>query len=406
MRCDGIGSSDGRNGGADGPRLDWGAEWTSSLEGRRRPGGRQDGGARPDGVSDAEGFEGFEALAASAGRAVPEGRSANRQKQGSDAPAGSGAAARQRRPGGVRAEGRDRGRSSRPRRLPEALSGPALAAAVLLAAAGLGAALLSQFSGGAEPPPAAVASAGASPHGNAAATPVRRDPAERSPAPSEPAAPPPQAADAVPAPETPAVAGEPVVRAVPPGEIAGPAAPPPSIRSGGPTSAAAQADPRPTRTVTARAAAKLDNAADRAPLHAAAPDAQASPLAGRTMAHGPAPAPRPSRTARAPAAQAPSDLVAKVQRGLLQNGINPGPVNGVADALTRAAVVAFQRRVGAVPDGIIDGTLLSRLEAARPSSTQLSQLVIRTTTTHWASGDAPGDRHRPAASGRPAVPSR
>ena len=55
--------------------------------------------------------------------------------------------------------------------------------------------------------------------------------------------------------------------------------------------------------------------------------------------------------AGAPAAVAASARVAALQIGLRAQGYNPGPVDGVRGPLTRAALVAFQRRTGLRADG-------------------------------------------------------
>jgi hypothetical protein len=53
----------------------------------------------------------------------------------------------------------------------------------------------------------------------------------------------------------------------------------------------------------------------------------------------------------APRGLAASARVAALQVGVRARGFDPGPIDGVAGARTRAAVVSFQRRHGLVPDG-------------------------------------------------------
>ena len=59
-----------------------------------------------------------------------------------------------------------------------------------------------------------------------------------------------------------------------------------------------------------------------------------------------------------------SALVRQVQRALVDRGWDPGPIDGLAGARTRAAVRAFQEETGFAPTGEIDAALLEELQAA------------------------------------------
>ena len=62
----------------------------------------------------------------------------------------------------------------------------------------------------------------------------------------------------------------------------------------------------------------------------------------------------------------PSPRVITVQRALLRDGIDPGPVDGLFGPRTREAVRVYQARVGMEPTGAIDAALLRRLASAEP----------------------------------------
>lgn len=68
---------------------------------------------------------------------------------------------------------------------------------------------------------------------------------------------------------------------------------------------------------------------------------------------GPAPAPLDQRT-----------MIRDAQRALADAGLDPGPADGLMGPKTRAAVIAFQRRVGVEADGEVDAALLERLTEA------------------------------------------
>ncbi|MEQ9331139.1 peptidoglycan-binding domain-containing protein [Thalassobaculum sp.] len=89
----------------------------------------------------------------------------------------------------------------------------------------------------------------------------------------------------------------------------------------------------------------------------------------------PVPVERPAgiaaATAESGAAPAPQDgraMIRSAQRALADTGLDPGPADGLMGPKTRAAVMAYQRRIGVEADGEIDAALLQRLAAAeRPS---------------------------------------
>ena len=65
----------------------------------------------------------------------------------------------------------------------------------------------------------------------------------------------------------------------------------------------------------------------------------------------------------APAPQDRRSMVRSAQRALADAGLDPGPADGLMGPKTRAAVIAYQRRVGIEADGEIDAALLQRLTA-------------------------------------------
>ena len=64
---------------------------------------------------------------------------------------------------------------------------------------------------------------------------------------------------------------------------------------------------------------------------------------------------------------AKGDAVRQIQGLLARAGFVPGPLDGVFGARTRAAVVAFQRRLGLRATGVVDGATLASLRPTRPS---------------------------------------
>lgn len=73
----------------------------------------------------------------------------------------------------------------------------------------------------------------------------------------------------------------------------------------------------------------------------------------------------PPKATRIRSAAAKRDhLVADVQQALLRQGFDPGPVDGIAGPMTRAAVRTYQRSVGLEEDGVIDRALFRQLEVA------------------------------------------
>jgi len=69
----------------------------------------------------------------------------------------------------------------------------------------------------------------------------------------------------------------------------------------------------------------------------------------------------PSAEQDAPARH-PANLVRAVQRGLIERGFDPGPVDGIVGPKTRAALRAYQANSGLDVDGEIDSETLKSLE--------------------------------------------
>jgi uncharacterized protein (TIGR02594 family) len=59
--------------------------------------------------------------------------------------------------------------------------------------------------------------------------------------------------------------------------------------------------------------------------------------------------------------------IARMQRELQARGLNPGPVDGVMGGLTKAALQAFEVRVGLAADGVPDPAVWERLFPIRPA---------------------------------------
>ena len=58
-------------------------------------------------------------------------------------------------------------------------------------------------------------------------------------------------------------------------------------------------------------------------------------------------------------------MIRSAQSALAGAGLDPGPVDGLMGSKTRAAVIAYQRRIGVEADGEIDAALLQQLATAR-----------------------------------------
>ena len=80
------------------------------------------------------------------------------------------------------------------------------------------------------------------------------------------------------------------------------------------------------------------------------------PVQGRSPSHSAAPAPRAPKTG----AESDRDRIANLQRALRRLGYDPGPVDGIPGARTRAAIRAFQADAG-LP---VTGQVSERLESA------------------------------------------
>jgi|GEM_PF-917902 len=65
------------------------------------------------------------------------------------------------------------------------------------------------------------------------------------------------------------------------------------------------------------------------------------------------------------APQDPGTMIRSAQSALAGAGLDPGPVDGLMGSKTRAAVIAYQRRIGVEADGEIDAALLQQLATAR-----------------------------------------
>ncbi|MCH9671657.1 MAG: peptidoglycan-binding protein, partial [Gammaproteobacteria bacterium] len=102
----------------------------------------------------------------------------------------------------------------------------------------------------------------------------------------------------------------------------------------------------------------------------------------------------PSPRATAPDADSVSqEVIRAAEVALKERGFDPGPVDGVADAATIAAVKTFQEGVGMVPDGVITPALAQRLQgreigAAAPAAAVTSSVAPRSDPTTAARGDA------------------
>lgn len=194
--------------------------------------------------------------------------------------------------------------------------------------------------------------------------------------------------------------------------------------------------PRSSETVSETEAAAVDStqpaaraalgaqAGDTMPLPSVRPDGLEGPAAARETAEA-APAnpeavpqdsgaPTPeqvaalverlsgaedSRPGEGIAPENAGNLVAEVQRALLWRGFDPGPVDGRLGDRTRAAVRAFQRKIGVEADGNIDLEVLRQLKAIEtapgsPAAAALPPAAAAPRETQLASAtpfDAPSD---------------
>lgn len=114
--------------------------------------------------------------------------------------------------------------------------------------------------------------------------------------------------------------------------------------------------------------------------------------------------------ASAPALSSPAaDTVRAVQRELAQRGYEPGPVDGVAGAQTRAAIMAYQHDKGLPVTGAASGALLehvvlgqsaARLDEAVPEETTRLIKAVQQTLAELGYGPGPVDGIMGAATRR------
>jgi peptidoglycan hydrolase-like protein with peptidoglycan-binding domain len=62
------------------------------------------------------------------------------------------------------------------------------------------------------------------------------------------------------------------------------------------------------------------------------------------------------------------EAVEALQRALLADGINPGPIDGIFGPKTEAAVKRFQERAGLEADGIAGPMTMAALEGDAPAA--------------------------------------
>ncbi|MBN9025239.1 MAG: peptidoglycan-binding protein [Rhizobiales bacterium] len=109
-----------------------------------------------------------------------------------------------------------------------------------------------------------------------------------------------------------------------------------------------------------------------------------------TQASQPAPPPAPAKapaTAASTAQQQPAataaqghaslvgNLVADTQRALLDVGFYDGSVDGVLGPQTKAAISAFEKRIGLIPTGQPSPRLLSEMRRGRPRAAEIADPV-------------------------------
>lgn len=91
-----------------------------------------------------------------------------------------------------------------------------------------------------------------------------------------------------------------------------------------------------------------------------------------------------------PSTMDPSARVRMAQQALQEKGYNPGPIDGVMGAKTRAALKEFQRKEGLEANGRLDMTTMSRLGMeTRTSETPSSEPSASPATSRQGAKTAP-----------------
>jgi lipoprotein-anchoring transpeptidase ErfK/SrfK len=83
-------------------------------------------------------------------------------------------------------------------------------------------------------------------------------------------------------------------------------------------------------------------------------------------------APAPQTETRAPSASGtrPVETVLEMQIALVRQGISPGSIDGVAGSQTRSALIAFQKKQGLAPSGLLDTATKGLLLISLPATTE------------------------------------
>jgi lipoprotein-anchoring transpeptidase ErfK/SrfK len=83
-----------------------------------------------------------------------------------------------------------------------------------------------------------------------------------------------------------------------------------------------------------------------------------------------APVARVQTRAPEPSGTRPVETVLEAQIALVRQGISPGSIDGVAGSQTRSAVMAFQRKQGIPPSGLLDSDTKAALLISLPATTE------------------------------------
>ncbi len=90
----------------------------------------------------------------------------------------------------------------------------------------------------------------------------------------------------------------------------------------------------------------------------------------------PAPVAPPPRHPPTPPAASPTtrpvETILEAQIALVRQGISPGSIDGAAGSQTRAALIAFQKKQGLAPSGLLDTQTKQHLQIALPVMTEYS----------------------------------